>query len=205
MLNPAANNARQAQWNPAAVQKSMPVKGVDRKQPDADQEDAEALRAQKDSITNQLVQLRSMSDSPASQESIKALEDRLGEVNDKLAAGGVASPTASAFARLEGKTDEYAPSQPDGAPVSAPEDEKTPENEKPSEETLTTNTDKVDREISQLKKAVSGLEEQYKSALRGDPDSAKDIRRRLNLARAELEQKNNDSYRKNHANYFTGE
>ena len=63
-------------------------------------------------------------------------------------------------------------------------------------ETTTANTDMVDREIEQLKKQQEKLEERLRTA---GPEQAEDIRRQLDQVQRELAQKDNDTYRRQHA------
>lgn len=248
MIGNIAMNQPQAQWNTSAIEKAQPVKAVDTKAK-ASEEDAEQLRMQRDTLTNQITQLRGGADPAASQETVKGLEERLGVVNEKLGAmeGTPASPTARAFARLQGQTDTYegtaastsqsirqanekAAATPSitarateeaegtssfisaatresdaGSPDFVPAADATGKAaEESATQTTTADTDTTDREVQQLKSAVRELEEQLKTAQKDDPQSAKDIQRRLNLAKAEMEQKNSEDYRKQHANFFTG-
>lgn len=91
----------------------------------------------------------------------------------------------------------------DPEPASDPE-EKAPPAEgtgKPASggraEQCTCSTDKVDREIEKLKDRQEQLERQ----LRGEADGAKaaELARKLAQVRQELRQKDNDSYRRQHA------
>ena len=61
-------------------------------------------------------------------------------------------------------------------------------------ETCTTNTDQVDREIEKLKEKRDGLEQQLRTTK--DPDKAKDLERQLAQVEKELQQKDNDAYRR---------
>lgn len=62
-------------------------------------------------------------------------------------------------------------------------------------ETTTANTDKVDRELEQLKKQQEQLEKQLRTA---EPEQAETIRQQLNQVQRELAQKANDAYRRQH-------
>lgn len=63
-------------------------------------------------------------------------------------------------------------------------------------ETTTCNTDKVDREIEQLKTRQEKLEEQLRAAA---PEQADALRQQLEQVERELARKDNDSYRRQHA------
>lgn len=65
----------------------------------------------------------------------------------------------------------------------------------PEEETVTANTDKVDREIKNLRNKEQMLSQKLRSA---DESTAADIRRELEQVTAELVQKDNDEYRRQH-------
>ena len=93
----------------------------------------------------------------------------------------------------------------DGPTTDAPEGpEKAANTEKPEPERsgenegkCACNTDKVDREIEQLKKKQQELEQR----LNAETDGAKrkDLERQLAQVERELKQKDNDTYRKQHA------
>lgn len=63
-------------------------------------------------------------------------------------------------------------------------------------ETTTCNTDAVDQEIEQLKQQQERLEEQLRAAA---PEQAEAIRQQLDQVEREVAQKDNDSYRRQHA------
>lgn len=63
-------------------------------------------------------------------------------------------------------------------------------------ETTTCDTGRVDRELENLRKRQEELEEQLRSAA---PEQAEDIRCQLDQVNRELSQKDNDSYRRQHA------
>lgn len=67
------------------------------------------------------------------------------------------------------------------------------------EESVTCNTDKVDREIEKLKKKKSELERQLGSET--DEGRIKDLENELAQVERELSQKDNDAYRRQHAVY----
>lgn len=84
-----------------------------------------------------------------------------------------------------------------GLRFDAPEDEPSPE--RPSgdkAERTTTNTDRVDREIKNLRARQEKLAQQLRSA---PPDEAERIQKRLSQLENELRQKDNDTYRRAHA------
>lgn len=60
----------------------------------------------------------------------------------------------------------------------------------------TTNTDEVDREIERVKKKVEELEAQ---AAKAEGPERERLEKQLKAAQQELEQKDNDSYRRSHA------
>ena len=63
---------------------------------------------------------------------------------------------------------------------------------------VTTNTDKVDREINKLKEQKQQLEQQIRAAL-GDEEKVKELEKKLSRIEGELSQKDNDTYRREHA------
>ena len=65
-------------------------------------------------------------------------------------------------------------------------------------EKCTTNTDKVDREIENLKRQKQQLEQQIKAAS-GDEEKTKELEKKLAQVESELSQKDNDTYRRQHA------
>lgn len=72
--------------------------------------------------------------------------------------------------------------------------------EKPAgkSEECTVNTDKVDREIEKLKEKKEQLLKQLQSAS-GDEEKMKELKRQLSGVENELNQKNNDTYRRQNA------
>lgn len=107
--------------------------------------------------------------------------------------------------------DEYVPSEekePIGLYSVAPDENGTPqisydkaedkpadkENE-PKDETVTANTDSVDREIKSLRDKAQMLSRKLSSA---DEGTAEEIQRELEQVNAELAQKDNDEYRRQH-------
>ncbi|MDE7478421.1 MAG: hypothetical protein K2M91_10805 [Lachnospiraceae bacterium] len=79
-------------------------------------------------------------------------------------------------------------------PVNAAQD-KSP---KASEESCTANTDQVDKEIKNLKEEKKQLEQQLKAAS-ADEEKTKNLEKKLAQVEAELSQKDNDTYRRQHA------
>lgn len=75
------------------------------------------------------------------------------------------------------------------------EDKSDDNADEPKEETVTGNTDKVDREIKNLRDKAQMLAQKLRSA---DESAAADIRRELEQVTAELAQKDNDEYRRQH-------
>lgn len=63
-------------------------------------------------------------------------------------------------------------------------------------ETTTCDTGKVDRELENLRKRQEELTQQLRSAA---PEQAEAVQRRLDQVNRELAQKDNDSYRRQHA------
>lgn len=68
--------------------------------------------------------------------------------------------------------------------------------DEPEKETVTANTDKVDREIKNLRDKAQTLRQKLRSA---DESTAADIQRELEQVTAELAQKDNDEYRRQNA------
>lgn len=68
---------------------------------------------------------------------------------------------------------------------------------KPAEK-CTTNTDKVDREIKNLKQKQQQLEQQIRSAS-GDEKKTRELEKKLAQVKSELSQKDTDTYRRQHA------
>ena len=65
-------------------------------------------------------------------------------------------------------------------------------------EEVTGNTDAVDREIEKLKKQKQQLEQQINAAS-GDEEKTKELEKKLAQVESELSQKDNDTYRRQHA------
>ena len=104
--------------------------------------------------------------------------------------------------------------QPEGVPdaktpdADAPKDEepdlagqgaKGPEGKKDKGETWECNTDKVDREIEKLKKKQQELEQRLNTET--DEAKIKDLECQLAQVERELKQKDNDTYRRQHASF----
>ena len=75
------------------------------------------------------------------------------------------------------------------------EDNSADNDDEPEEETVTGNTDNVDREIKMLRNKAQMLSRRLRSA---DENSAEEIQRELEQVNAELAQKDNDEYRRQH-------
>lgn len=73
-----------------------------------------------------------------------------------------------------------------------------PEKEKSESEECTCNTDKVDRELKRLREKAEHLEQQLRSAV---GEEAEKLQKQLAAAQSELVQKDNDTYRKSHAEF----
>lgn len=67
-----------------------------------------------------------------------------------------------------------------------------------AEEKCTMRTDKVDQEIRKLKEKKQQLEQQIKAAA-GDDEKIRELEKKLSQVEGELSQKDNDTYRKQHA------
>ncbi len=70
-------------------------------------------------------------------------------------------------------------------------------------EKCTGNTDQVDREIKELKEKKKELEQQIQSAS-GDEKKVKELENKLAKVEGELRQKDNDTYRRQHAAFSNG-
>ena len=80
--------------------------------------------------------------------------------------------------------------------------ERSPAAAEDSSETVTANTDQVDREIKQLAQARDALDQQLVQAQRGgDEQAIQELKRRIAVANQELAVKDTDAYRKAHAVY----
>lgn len=74
------------------------------------------------------------------------------------------------------------------------------EKEEPKTTQCTANTDKVDGEIKSLKNEKQKIQQQIKQAA-GDKDRQAELERRLSQLEAEIQSKDNDTYRKQNASY----
>lgn len=83
-------------------------------------------------------------------------------------------------------------------PDKADKPESKPEKEKSESEECTCNTDKVDRELKRLREKAERLEQQLRSAT---GEEAEKLQKQLAAAQSELAQKDNDTYRKSHAEF----
>ena len=81
--------------------------------------------------------------------------------------------------------------------VPAAKESAQPEGPAAKAETATYNTDKVDREIKELKEEIEQLKRQMERE--SDPARADQLRKRLAALEAELQQKDSDGYRRQHA------
>ncbi len=143
------------------------------------------LRAKRDAIQNQITTMKGMTDA-GNADAVKALEGKLDEVNDALNA---VRNEPSALERLQGQTDVYESGDTkDDAPV---------------KETTTVNTDAVDKEIKSLQKEQEQISNEADAAgKRGDEEAWNRLVKELKSVQSELQQKDNDTYRKQHASVF---
>lgn len=91
--------------------------------------------------------------------------------------------------------DVYVPSEED-EPIglySAPTEPRDSDDNSPEADTITGNTDKVDREIKALREKAKSLEKELRSA---DEGEAELLRRELERVSFELAQKDNEQYRR---------
>lgn len=77
-----------------------------------------------------------------------------------------------------------------------------PSEEEPKITQCTTNTDKVDAEIKKLKEEKKQILQQLRKA-DGDAERQAELEKRLAQLDAELQVKDNDTYRKQHATHTT--
>lgn len=89
--------------------------------------------------------------------------------------------------------DEYISSEKEEPKVKADDSEN-------DEEKCVGNTDKVDREIRELKEKKKKLEQQLKTAS-GDEKKTKELENKLAQVERELSQKDNDTYRRQHSTF----
>lgn len=79
-----------------------------------------------------------------------------------------------------------------------PEGPEEPEKEKSKSEKCVCDTGKVDRELKKLREKAERLEQQLRSA---SGEEAEKLQKQLAAAQSELAQKDNDTYRKSHAEF----
>lgn len=82
----------------------------------------------------------------------------------------------------------------DAAPAGGPKENSKADDK---EARCTTNTDRVDREIEQLREEQRQLQQQLRAA--ADSPQAASLEQRLTQVERELQQKDNDAYRRQHA------
>lgn len=191
MIQPVGKNGGASAMNP--ITKTAPV--GPRIQPEQQSDENDKLRTERDTIQNQLTILKSATDAPNT-EAVKQLEDKLQKVNESLAASEAGQEKPSALDRLKGQTDTY-----DGEGVSALDALSQDEDAEKSEpETLTVNTDSVDREVEGLKKEQKELSREADAAgKRGDEEAWNRLKEELKAVQAELQQKDTDAYRRQHS------
>lgn len=87
-----------------------------------------------------------------------------------------------------------------GLKFSVDGDEKTApaKNSDSEDDTVTANTDKVDREIRELRNKEKRIQKELRSA---DEKTAEKLRRELEQVSAELAEKDNDTYRRQHTDF----
>jgi len=136
----------------------------------------EDLLARRQAIQNQLLMRKSATDVPSG-DAVEGLEKELDQVSEDLTAP---KSYPSALERLKGQRDEYIPSDRSG-------------------EQMKCDTDQVDKEIRDLKEQVEALEKQAGEAQ--DPAEAERLEKELRTAEAQLQAKDNDAYRRQHADY----
>lgn len=95
------------------------------------------------------------------------------------------------------------PSRQEGEQAQAPSNVDETERSEEKTEKRTVSTDKVDAEISKLKEQKKSLEQQMSRAV-DNPDKQEELRSRLQQLESEIAMKDNDSYRRQHAEYTFG-
>lgn len=133
-------------------------------------------------------------------------EGRTEERSASGAAEGAEEKRASGYAegaeerRASGSAEEPEKRRASGSPEGAEEKRASgsPEKSEKTEE-CTTNTDKVDREIRELREKKKELEQ--KLARSDGPEEKKRLETQLQQTERELQMKDNDSYRRSHAQY----
>lgn len=83
-------------------------------------------------------------------------------------------------------------------PGDKPEEPEEPEKEKSKSEKCICDTGKVDRELKKLREKAERLEQQLRSASGGEAET---LRKQLAAVQSELAQKDNDTYRRSHAEF----
>ncbi len=191
MIQPIGRTGGASAMNP--ITKTAPV--GPRIQPEQQSDDSDKLRTERDTLQNQLTILRDTTDVPNS-EAVKKLEDKLQKVNESLSAAEAGQEKPSALDRLKGQTDTY-----DGEGASALDALSDGEDADEAEpETLTVNTDSVDREVEGLKKEQKEISQKADAAgKRGDEVAWNRLKEELKAVQAELQQKDNDAYRRQHS------
>ena len=111
------------------------------------------------------------------------------------------NPEMKAAANPENKPESSKPEE------SGKDEPKKVSKDDPKEETKSTkctvDTDKVDREVEKLKKKQSEIEQQIARA-QDNPEEAEKLRKQLDQVNQELKMKDNDTYRRQHAQYTQG-
>ena len=137
--------------------------------------------------------------------------ERLQEEREKAKESGKEQDAGSKNEGIQTPKDEYISSEQSGRkpsglyhvekdengnPKVLYDDPKKAGDEEPEE--VTANTDKVDREIEKLKEKKQQLEQQIRAAS-GDEEKTKELEKKLAQVESELSQKDNDTYRRQHA------
>lgn len=123
---------------------------------------------------------------------------------DVRKAAEIQQPKAAAEASPKPVMDEYVPEEKQESPglyrLGRDEDGQPKiyfDDPESKAESCTCNTDSVDREIESLKRKQEELNQQINSE--ADPSKIKELERKLAQTEQELSQKDNDSYRRQHA------
>ncbi len=164
-----------------------------RLQPEQSADDTEKLEKQRDTIQNQLTTIRGLT-GQQEDETTAALENKLSGVKDQLAAAGTGK--TGALERLQGKTDTY-----DGVAGASLVQESQSDSD--AAEQTTTDTDDIDREIESLENEQRELSSEVDAAgKRGDEAAWQRLMDELKSVQAELQQKETESYRREHSTVF---
>ena len=161
--------------------------------------------------TEEKVDTKIRPDSPSQQNVPTAPQDEyIPSGNSAETPSGVYTPEPSENARAaKGSESPTSPEAPKESATGAGEDEKsveeekaaTSESDKKDKGTLcTTNTDRVDSEISKLKEKRIQLEKRLQGTP-ADENQLEDLKKELSQLEAELSEKDNDAYRKQNATY----